>query len=166
MPQTTLERLSVRSENSVKSKIPQKKQQQQQQQKNRYNDIVSDIESLDGGEVAAVTTKFPPRQPNQYDHYGNVRNLTSLTRELTPMMSEVYYERSIGLGLAPSLSKLLEEVGNSQPSPESEEHERMMVGHSQTTSWLQLCRRDEADGRSIAESQCSTSAIQKNASLV
>lgn len=96
----------------------------------------------------------------------NMRNLatslTSLTRELTPTMSEVYHERNIGLGLAPSLSKLLEEVGN---VTESEQRQLSRSEQSQTQNWLQnepeLCRRDEADGRSIAESQCSATSFNK-----
>ncbi|XP_044578145.1 tetratricopeptide repeat protein 28 [Cotesia glomerata] len=96
----------------------------------------------------------------------NIRNLatslTSLTRELTPTMSEVYHERNIGLGLAPSLSKLLEEVGN---VTESEQRQLSRSEQSQTQNWLQnepeLCRRDEADGRSIAESQCSATSFNK-----
>ncbi|XP_034946071.1 tetratricopeptide repeat protein 28 [Chelonus insularis] len=96
----------------------------------------------------------------------NMRNLatslTSLTRELTPTMSEVYHERNLGLGLAPSLSKLLEEVEN---VTESEQRQLSRSEQSQTQNWLQnepeLCRRDEADGRSIAESQCSATSLNK-----
>ncbi|KAK0167485.1 hypothetical protein PV327_004878 [Microctonus hyperodae] len=96
----------------------------------------------------------------------NMRNLatslTSLTRELTPTISEVYHERNLGLGLAPSLSKLLEEVGN---VTESEQRQLARSEQSQTQNWLQnepeLCRRDEADGRSIAESQCSATSSNK-----
>lgn len=94
----------------------------------------------------------------------NMRNvatsLTSLTRELTPTISEVYHERNLGLGLAPSLSKLLEEV-NSVPENEQNQINRSV----QPQNWLhgetELCRRDEADGRSIAESQCSATSSNK-----
>ncbi|XP_018048138.1 PREDICTED: tetratricopeptide repeat protein 28 [Atta colombica] len=99
-------------------------------------------------------------------HPQNLRNLatslTSLTRELTPTISEVYHERNLGLGLAPSLSKLLEEVN---AVSENEESQSKTVSHSQTQNWIQneseLCRRDEADGRSIAESQCSAASSNK-----
>ncbi|KAI5696189.1 hypothetical protein M8J75_009497 [Diaphorina citri] len=79
--------------------------------------------------------------------------LRHLNRELTPSISEVYHERSIGLGLAPPLSKLL-------LNPNTAENSR-------TSSWLNsaalqrlssegdLIKRDEGDGRSITESQCS-----------
>ncbi|CAH1184063.1 unnamed protein product [Phyllotreta striolata] len=40
--------------------------------------------------------------------------LRHINRELTPTISEVYHERNIGLGLAPSLSKLL--LSQSQPA--------------------------------------------------
>ncbi|XP_011297829.1 tetratricopeptide repeat protein 28 [Fopius arisanus] len=89
-------------------------------------------------------------------------SLTGLTRELTPTISDVYHERNLGLGLAPSLSKLLEEVGN---VTESEQRQLSRSDTSQTQNWLQnepeLCRRDEADGRSIAESQCSATSSNK-----
>lgn len=95
------------------------------------------------------------------------QNLRNLTRELTPTISEVYHERNLGLGLAPSLSKLLEEVGVVSENEESQSAKT--VGHGQTQNWMQnerisepeLCRRDEADGRSIAESQCSAASSNK-----
>ncbi|XP_033210502.1 tetratricopeptide repeat protein 28 [Belonocnema kinseyi] len=94
----------------------------------------------------------------------NMRNvatsLTSLTRELTPTISEVYHERNLGLGLAPSLSKLLEEV-NSVPENEQNQMNRSVQPQNWLHSETELCRRDEADGRSIAESQCSATSSNK-----
>lgn len=102
--------------------------------------------------------------------------LRRLNREMTPTISDVYHERNIGLGLAPSLSKLL--------LPVSEEKDANKVAESTTLSkdWLSpailqqfgnegggggsspytdLSRRDEGDGRSIADSQCSTGSYTK-----
>ncbi|XP_012288124.1 tetratricopeptide repeat protein 28 [Orussus abietinus] len=143
LPATVLERLSVRTE--VGPNSPRKPRHP-----NSNEDINSQNES----------------SQNTEGHPHNLRNLatslTSLTRELTPTISEVYHERNLGLGLAPSLSKLLEEVGTVS---ENEQNQISRSGHSQTQNWLQnepeLCRRDEADGRSIAESQCSATSSNK-----
>ncbi|XP_023318529.1 tetratricopeptide repeat protein 28 [Trichogramma pretiosum] len=95
------------------------------------------------------------------------RSLTNRTRDLTPSISDVYHERNLGLGLAPSLSKLLGEDGLGAAACGEEEaataaimvRNNIVVGHSQTTNWLQteqeFHKRDEGDGRSITGSQCS-----------
>ena len=94
------------------------------------------------------------------------RRLNNKTKELTPSFSDVYLERNTSLGLAPSLSKLLgeEDYLNCEQKNESAAARNMVrnnivVGHSQTTNWLQTeteyYKRDEGDGRSIAGSQCS-----------
>lgn len=141
LPATVLERLSVRTEvGSNASRKP------------RHSTTSEEICSQND------TTQSTEAHPQ------NLRNLTtsltSLTRELTPTISEVYHERNLGLGLAPSLSKLLEEVGT---VPENEESQPTKASHNQ--NWMQnepeLCRRDEADGRSIAESQCSAASSNK-----
>jgi hypothetical protein len=143
LPATVLERLSVRTEigNTSSRKL-------------RHS--VATSEDICPQNDATQTTEAHPQ---------NLRNLatslTSLTRELTPTISEVYHERNLGLGLAPSLSKLLEEVGT---VPENcEQPQSAKTGNQQ--SWIQneteLCRRDEADGRSIAESQCSAASSNK-----
>ncbi|XP_046738072.1 tetratricopeptide repeat protein 28 isoform X1 [Diprion similis] len=143
LPATVLERLSVRTE--VGPTSPRKP---------RHPTSTEDINPQTEGS-----------QPSEA-HPHNLRNLatslTSLTRELTPTISEVYHERNLGLGLAPSLSKLLEEVGSVQ---DNDQNQISRATHSQTQNWLQnepeLCRRDEADGRSIAESQCSATSSNK-----
>lgn len=144
LPATVLERLSVRTEVGNGSS-----------RKPRH--CTASSEDICPQSDSAQSTDTHPQ---------NLRNLatslTSLTRELTPTISEVYHERNLGLGLAPSLSKLLEEVGT---VPENcEEPQSAKVG-SQTQNWIQnepeLCRRDEADGRSIAESQCSAASSNK-----
>lgn len=143
LPATVLERLSVRTEIGNNSS-----------RKSRHTTTNEDICAQ------TDTTQSTETHPQ------NLRNLatslTSLTRELTPTISEVYHERNLGLGLAPSLSKLLEEVGS---VPENEELQSVKSGHNQTQNWMQnepeLCRRDEADGRSIAESQCSAASSNK-----
>lgn len=143
LPTTVLERLSVRTD--VGSTPPRKP---------RHPPSTEDI--------------CPQTDTTQTveSHGQNMRNaatsLTSLTRELTPTISDVYHERNLGLGLAPPLSKLLEEVGS---VPENEEPQTSRTNHNQSQNWIQsepeLCRRDEADGRSIAESQCSATSSNK-----
>lgn len=103
-------------------------------------------------------------------------HLRRLNREMTPTISEVYHERNIGLGLAPSLSKLL--------LPVSEEKDPNKVAETLSKDWLSpailqqfgnenasssytdLSRRDEGDGRSIADSQCSTGSYTKKGDMV
>lgn len=144
LPPTVLDRLSVRTEIGTSSG-PRKFR------------LPTNNEELDHQPDSTQSNEAIPH---------NMRNLatslTSRTRELTPTISEVYHERNIGLGLAPSLSKLLEEVGN---VTESEQRQLSRSEQSQTQNWLQnepeLCRRDEADGRSIAESQCSATSSNK-----
>lgn len=143
LPATVLERLSVRTE--IGSNSPRKPRHP-----TTTEDICSQTDSTQSTET----------------HNQNLRNvatsLTSLTRELTPTISEVYHERNLGLGLAPSLSKLLGEVSSVSGN---EENQSTRTNHNQNQNWIQneseLCRRDEADGRSIAESQCSATSSNK-----
>ncbi|PNF36920.1 hypothetical protein B7P43_G08058 [Cryptotermes secundus] len=129
--------------------------------------------------------------------------LRRLNRELTPTISDVYHERSIGLGLAPPLSKLLIPSrglqGNSKDVDTSgsdalldklgllpDENSKATDGKSWLSSTAlqqfggdlsaaelegkqrsggspcsELSRRDEGDGRSIADSQCSAGSYNK-----
>lgn len=129
--------------------------------------------------------------------------LRRLNRELTPTISDVYHERSIGLGLAPPLSKLLipsrGSQGNSKDMDSSGSEallDKLGLLPEETNkaieskSWLsstalqqfgadmsaaelegkqrgggspcsELSRRDEGDGRSIADSQCSAGSYNK-----
>lgn len=129
--------------------------------------------------------------------------LRRLNRELTPTISDVYHERSIGLGLAPPLSKLLipsrGSQGNSKDMDNSGSEALLdKLGllteetnkATESKSWLlstalqqfgadlsaaeleakqrgggspcsELSRRDEGDGRSIADSQCSAGSYNK-----
>lgn len=143
LPATVLERLSVRTE--IGSNSPRKPRHP-----TTTENICSQTDSTQSTET----------------HNQNLRNvatsLTSLTRELTPTISEVYHERNLGLGLAPSLSKLLGEVSSISGN---EENQSTRTNHNQNQNWIQneseLCRRDEADGRSIAESQCSATSSNK-----
>ena len=159
LPATVLERLSVRTELGNGNVTTLKKPAQP-------------VANTDISESSAKEEVTQKPEPSHHLHpHSNIRNLatslTSLTRELTPTISDVYHERNLGLGLAPSLSKLLEEVGGCPVSGNEEQAQiiRNNVGQSQTTNWLQseteLCRRDEADGRSIAESQCSATSSGK-----
>lgn len=140
LPATILERLSVRS--AVSSEMTKKSHRQFTHDKNNES---------------TTTTE------TQHNSRNVATSLINVTRELIPTISEVYHERNLGLGLAPSLSKLLEEVSS---VPESEENQLSApTNHCQSRGWLQndpeLCARDEADGRSIAESQCSVSSSKK-----
>lgn len=55
--------------------------------------------------------------------------LRHINRELTPTISEVYHERSIGLGLAPSLSKLLLNQANAAaPQTDNSVLEKITLG--------------------------------------
>jgi hypothetical protein len=161
LPATVLERLSVRTELGTGGTTPRKPPQQV---------LGPEIkpEALQCPELGHQQQQQQPQQNHhQHLHHGMVRSLatslTSLTRELTPTISEVYHERNLGLGLAPSLSKLLEEVGSE--AGEAQRIGARSAAQSQTADWLQgeaeLCRRDEADGRSIAESQCSATSSNK-----
>lgn len=104
--------------------------------------------------------------------------LTRLNRDLTPTISEVYHERNIGLGLAPPLTKLLLPQGEKTDLTESHKEkpwfstaelqrfypsEMVEEGKCRNTSpCSELSRRDEGDGRSIADSQYSTGSYNRN----
>lgn len=120
--------------------------------------------------------KQPPQQQQQQqpsDVDGNcVIRSTQMRRlnfEPKPTISDVYHERKIGLGLAPSLLKLLS-LDKMHPTHSA------ASGKDKTGGWLspsvlkrfgaesaygELNRRDEGDGRSVAESQSSTSSYKK-----
>ncbi|KAM0726523.1 Tetratricopeptide repeat protein 28 [Formica fusca] len=148
LPATMLERLSVRTEVGTSNSS----------RKLRHSAATSEDICNPQTDATQSTETHPPNLRNL------ATSLTSLTRELTPTISEVYHERNLGLGLAPSLSKLLEEVGT-VPTENEESQSAKAMGHNQTQNWIQnepeLCRRDEADGRSIAESQCSAASSNK-----
>lgn len=127
-------------------------------------------------------------QPNANNETNNVSSgiqdqiratqLTRLNRDLTPTISEVYHERNIGLGLAPPLTKLL--LPQSEKTDIAENHkdkawfssaelqrfypsEMAEDGKGRSTSpCSELSRRDEGDGRSIADSQYSTGSYNRN----
>ncbi|XP_044002279.1 tetratricopeptide repeat protein 28 [Aphidius gifuensis] len=150
LPPTVLERLSVRTEiGNNNTSTPRKLRM------STNNEDTNQSESSQNNNINNNTN-------DGISHIRNMTTLSGLTRELTPTISDVYHERNLGLGLAPSLSKLLEEVGN---VTESEQGQLSRSETSQTQNWLQnepeLCRRDEADGRSIAESQCSATSSNK-----
>lgn len=97
--------------------------------------------------------------------------LRRLNREMTPTISDVYHERNIGLGLAPSLSKLLLPVNEEKDLNESESAIskdwlssavlQQFSNEAGSSSYTDLSRRDEADGRSIADSQYSIGSYTK-----
>lgn len=92
--------------------------------------------------------------------------LRQLNYEPKPTISEVYHERKIGLGLAPSLLKLLsldkhltKDNKTSWLSPSM--LKRFGGDTTQETLYGELNKRDEGDGRSVAESQSSTGSYKK-----
>ncbi|XP_065205556.1 tetratricopeptide repeat protein 28 isoform X2 [Planococcus citri] len=95
--------------------------------------------------------------------------LRRLNREMTPTISEVYHERNIGLGLAPSLSKLLLPVAEEKDAKTETISKdwlspailQQFGTENGTSPYTDLSRRDEGDGRSIADSQCSTGSYSK-----
>jgi hypothetical protein len=153
-------------------------------------------------EAAGVISSNSPASSSIQDQI-IATQLRRLNRELTPTISDVYHERSIGLGLAPPLSKLLipsrGSQGNSKDMDASgsdalldklgllpDENSKA----TESKSWLsstalqqfggdlsaaelegkqrsggspcsELSRRDEGDGRSIADSQCSAGSYNK-----
>ena len=147
-------------------------------------------------EAPDVISSSNPSGSNSIQDQIIATQLRRLNRELTPTISDVYHERSIGLGLAPPLSKLLRPQGNSKEIDGGGSEALLdKLGllpdesgnkSSEGKSWLsssalqqfgepeldskqqgggspcsELSRRDEGDGRSIADSQCSAGSYNK-----
>lgn len=122
----------------------------------------------DSLEPASITTSA---SGSEIQDQIRATHLRRLDREMTPTISDVYHERNIGLGLAPSLSKLL------LPVTEEKDTASKVVTETLAKEWLSsailqqfgqetanytdLSRRDEGDGRSIADSQYSTGSYTK-----
>lgn len=137
---------------------------------NQTND--TDKMSLYLAQVLDISEKEPTKsQPNidvnsgLEDHI-RTSQLRKLNYEPKPTISEVYHERKIGLGLAPSLLKLLsldkhsnKDNKTSWLSPSM--LKRFVGDNSQETAYGELNKRDEGDGRSVAESQSSTGSYKK-----
>lgn len=92
----------------------------------------------------------------------------NLSHDAKPTISEVYYERKIGLGLAPSLLKILSLDKNVAKETKTNWLSSSVLkkfGSSDVTQkstiYGELYKRDEGDGRSIAESQSSTGSYKK-----
>lgn len=131
--------------------------------------------------VAAGATAVAVKRPQQPDADAanaggavQVRNapLRRLNYEPKPTISDVYHERKIGLGLAPSLLKLLSLDKLHLPRPAAKDCKTSGGGGWLSPSVLKrfgaestygelLNRRDEGDGRSVAESQSSTGSYKK-----
>lgn len=114
-----------------------------------------------------------------------------MNREATPTISEVYHERNIGLGLAPPLSQLLLPTPDNEDTLLSEVTDSKDSGRDKSKQWLstaalqrfyndggesdvkqrggspcsELSRRDEGDGRSIADSQCSAGSYKRGTAM-
>ncbi|XP_050428822.1 tetratricopeptide repeat protein 28 isoform X2 [Adelges cooleyi] len=93
--------------------------------------------------------------------------LRQLNYDPKPTISEVYLERKIGLGLAPSLLKLLsldKNLANENKTTWLSPSMLKRFGSDvtqETPVYGELNKRDEGDGRSIAESQSSTGSYKK-----
>lgn len=135
---------------------------------------------LDISEKESTTSKVPPNvdvvNSGLQDHI-RTSQLRQLNYEPKPPISDVYHERKIGLGLAPSLLKLL------SLDKQQNHHQQQHAGKDSRSSWLspsmlkrfgsgdsaqetaygELNKRDEGDGRSVAESQSSTGSYKKRA---
>lgn len=137
-------------------------------------DSLVDKDSL---EQTSITTSSTVTGSSEIQDQIRATQLRRLNREMTPTISDVYHERNIGLGLAPSLSKLLlpvaEEKSGGSGSAVSKVADAIgkdwlspailqQFGNETSTSpYTDLSRRDEGDGRSIADSQCSTGSYTK-----
>lgn len=128
--------------------------------------------SLYLAQVLDISEKEPTQsQPNidvnsgLQDHI-RTSQLRQLNYEPKPTISEVYHERKIGLGLAPSLLKLLSLDKHSTKDNKTSWLSPSMLKRfggdtSQETAYGELNKRDEGDGRSVAESQSSTGSYKK-----
>lgn len=147
-----------------------------------------------GGGKSSLQTPPPPNMNDAangriQDHI-RTSQLRQLNYEPKPTISDVYHERKIGLGLAPSLLKLLSLDKHQQQQQHSSAatSAKDTSNNKTTSSWLspsmlkrfgggsngcemmtmtttstvgsgvygELNKRDEGDGRSVAESQSST----------
>ncbi|XP_050523379.1 tetratricopeptide repeat protein 28-like isoform X2 [Daktulosphaira vitifoliae] len=104
---------------------------------------------------------------NTPQNLGETLQLRKLNHDSKPTISDVYYEQKIGLGLAPSLLKILSLDKNVAKETKSNWLSSSVLkkfGSSdvqESTIYGELNKRDEGDGRSIAESQSSTGSYQK-----
>lgn len=140
-------------------------------------------------ELSSNTEKFDSKKNKEAGSTKDqilATQLRLLNRELAPTISDVYHERNIGLGLAPPLSKLL--ITNSKPRLDETDFVQdldKIILDDEKKPWLtksnlnlhseeivsegkrgvspcsELSKRDEGDGRSLADSQCSTSSFKK-----
>ncbi|KAE9544990.1 hypothetical protein AGLY_000533 [Aphis glycines] len=150
----------------------------------------ADKMSLYLAQVLDISEKDPPPskiQPNVdvvnsglQDHI-RTSQLRQLNYEPKPTISDVYHERKIGLGLAPSLLKLLSLDKQQHNHHHSHHQQQQHASKDSRSSWLspsmlkrfgggdsaqettygELNKRDEGDGRSVAESQSSTGSYKK-----
>lgn len=69
----------------------------------------NDTDTMDAKKSSMALMKINSKEHKMTSHTKNIQDsiLRHMNREMTPTISEVYHERSIGLGLAPPLTKLL-----------------------------------------------------------
>lgn len=141
---------------------------------NQTND--ADKMSLYLAQVLDISENEPTKsQPNIVVNSGlqdhiRTSQLRQLNYEPKPTISEVYHERKIGLGLAPSLLKLLSLDKHSTKDNKISWLSPSMLKRfggdtSQESAYGELNKRDEGDGRSVAESQSSTGSYKKRTDL-
>lgn len=128
--------------------------------------------SLYLSQVLDITENEPSKSQSNIDVNSGLQEhirssqLRQLNYESKPAISEVYHERKIGLGLAPSLLKLLSIDKNSAKDNKTSWLSPSMLKRfggeiSQEPAYGELNKRDEGDGRSVAESQSSTGSYKK-----
>ncbi|KAL1129648.1 hypothetical protein AAG570_012593, partial [Ranatra chinensis] len=180
----TSERLSVRSaslRNPISNdKLPSNMYVESHQINSSRLLYLTPEQEQDDTTPAGAADTIPPGIQDQI----RATQLTRLNRELTPTISEVYHERNIGLGLAPPLTKLLLPQNNSNDlsviDAENKEKSKTWLSTAELQRFYsseiaevenkprggspcsELSRRDEGDGRSIADSQCSAGSYKRN----
>ncbi|KAK9746315.1 CHAT domain [Popillia japonica] len=143
-PMSTLDRLSVRTEvtpqqtvlvQNTRKMIPLPTEENiSTNERLLYfspNDTLdlTPVKAKDKDETAADMVKPEAKNQNSLHDAILATQLRHINRELTPTISEVYHERNIGLGLAPSLSKLLlNQNSSSAPQPDNSVLEKINLG--------------------------------------
>lgn len=132
----------------------------------------ADKMSLYLSQVLDISENEPSKSQSNIDVNSGLQDhirssqLRQLNYESKPTISEVYHERKIGLGLAPSLLKLLSIDKHSGKDNKTSWLSPSMLKRfggesSQESAYGELNKRDEGDGRSVAESQSSTGSYKK-----
>lgn len=134
----------------------------------------NDGDTIDSKKSTALM-KFNSKEHKMTSHTKNIQDsiLRHMNREMTPTISEVYHERSIGLGLAPPLTKLLlsknydEDVEKSSESSNTNDLDlslpTVVNGATSTPTNNGNCERcSKCNGPSELMCNCNTATIKKS----